>query len=381
MSVRRRRWKDPSGAQRQAWVVDVQAIGRDGRLRRVQRVSPIQNRRAAEKLEHELRAELLQADDRETAAESPLFAEFADEFVSTYSVANNKPSEVESKRSLLRVHLLPEFGALRLDQVGLAEIEAYKANKLGAGLSKKTVNNHLTVLRKLLSTAVEWKKLTAVPQVRWLKPPKPDFDFLTFDEAHRLIAGAEPDCRAMITVAVRTGLRLGELLALRWYDVDLGAGRLVVRRAVSRGVVGTPKNNRTREVPLSQQALVAVRAQPQHGELVFPGKDGTMLTKNAAKSPLRNATSNAGLRRVGWHVLRHTFASHLVMRGVPLKTVQELMGHSTIEMTMRYAHLSPDARRDAVKLLDLRESVTLRWTTSKGTVLRFPCSGSSRRAA
>jgi site-specific recombinase XerD len=77
------------------------------------------------------------------------------------------------------------------------------------------------------------------------------------------------------------------------------------------------------------------------------------------------------LRRIGWHVARHTFASHLVMRGVPIRTVQELLGHSTIEMTMRYSHLSPEACRSAVEVLDIREKVTLCWVTSTGTVLRY----------
>ncbi len=77
-----------------------------------------------------------------------------------------------------------------------------------------------------------------------------------------------------------------------------------------------------------------------------------MLKKNECKHPLWRACRRAGLRRIGWHVLRHTFASHLVMRGVPLKAVQELMGHATIDMTMRYAHLSPHVAREAVKVLD-----------------------------
>ena len=77
-----------------------------------------------------------------------------------------------------------------------------------------------------------------------------------------------------------------------------------------------------------------------------------MLTKGDCKHPLWRASKRADLRRVGWHVLRHTFASHLVMRGVALKAVQELLGHASIEMTMRYAHLSPDVRRDAVQVLD-----------------------------
>ena len=79
-----------------------------------------------------------------------------------------------------------------------------------------------------------------------------------------------------------------------------------------------------------------------------------MLNKGKCKHPIWSACRRAGLRQIGWHVLRHTFASHLVMKGAPLKAVQELLGHATIEMTMRYAHLSPSVRRDAVKLLDDR---------------------------
>jgi integrase len=110
-----------------------------------------------------------------------------------------------------------------------------------------------------------------------------------------------------------------------------------------------------------------------------------MLTKGATKAPLANALKRAGLRHIGWHALRHTFASQLVMRGAPIKAVQELLGHSTIEMTMRYSHLSPDARRDAVRLLDVKEPVTLCWTTSSGRIIRPTISSSlfdlSARAA
>jgi integrase len=148
-------------------------------------------------------------------------------------------------------------------------------------------------------------------------------------------------------------LRLGELLALRWSDVDLDGGRIMVRRAAARGVVGTPKNGRSREVPLSEQAARTLREMPRsESELLFPGLDGRLLTTGACKWPIYRAAERAGIRRVGWHVMRHSFASHLVMRGAPVKAVQELLRHQSIEMTMRYAHLSPDARRDAVRLLD-----------------------------
>ena len=104
---------------------------------------------------------------------------------------------------------------------------------------------------------------------------------------------------------------------------------------------------------MSDEVLRALKAHRHlRGELVFCDADGRMLTKGECRHPLWRACKRAGLRQLGWHALRHTFASHLVMRGAPIKAVQELLGHSTIEMTMRYAHLSPDVRKDAVRLLD-----------------------------
>jgi integrase len=142
-------------------------------------------------------------------------------------------------------------------------------------------------------------------------------------------------------------------LALSWDDIDLVSGRLVVSRNLSRGEITTPTNGKTREIPLGDDVLAALkRHRHLRGELVFCKADGTMFTKGESKHPLWRACKRAGLRHIGWHVLRHTFPSHLVMRGAVLKAVQELMGHSTVKMTERYAHLSPDVRKDAVRLLD-----------------------------
>lgn len=205
----------------------------------------------------------------------------------------------------------------------------------------------------ILSLAAEWDVLTHTPPVKWLKVPEPEFDFLDFEEAGRLEKGAAGEWAAMINVGLTTGLRQGELLALRWEDVDLVMGRLLVRRAVARGVVGTPKSGKSREISLNEKVLAVLKRQRHlRGELVFCDDAGRMLRKGACKWPLWSACKRAGLRRIGWHTLRHTFASHLVMRRAPLKAVQELLGHSTIEMTMRYSHLSPDVRKDAVRLLD-----------------------------
>jgi site-specific recombinase XerD len=102
------------------------------------------------------------------------------------------------------------------------------------------------------------------------------------------------------------------------------------------------------------------------GGLLFPAPGTTRhLGKNECKWPLWRACKRAGLRRVGWHVLRHTFASHLMMRGVALMAIQELLGHKDIKMTMRYAHLAPDVTRDAVLLLDDAQAVPAKPPTRK----------------
>ena len=139
---------------------------------------------------------------------------------------------------MLRVHLLPFFGSMRFDQIGPADIEKYKAQKLDEGQNKKSVNNHLTALRKLLNLAVDWGRLERAPKVRGFAlktQPVGEDEFLTFEKADRLLRTSAPEWAPMLTLALTPGLRLGELLALRWSDVDLVACQLVVRRTAWHG--------------------------------------------------------------------------------------------------------------------------------------------------
>ena len=359
MSVRMEERRNPkTGAVRKKYRVDVVVTMPDGNVKRVSRDSPVQTRRDAERFEQDLRRSILDGSfGKKDVKPVPTLAGFEKEFISNYADANNKKSEVRSKRCVIKNHLVPAFGAKRLDQIGAREIEAFKSRVLREGFSAKTVNNMLTVLRKMLSVAHEWELIPNVPKVKWLKVPPNKFDFLSFEEANRLINAAEGEWRTMIMLASKTGLRQGELLALTWDDIDLVTGRLVVSRNLSRKDITTPKNGRTREIPLGDDVLASLK---RHRHLrsghVFGTADGSRFTQGECKHPLWRACKRAGLRRIGWHVLRHTFASHLVMRGAPMKAVQELMGHSTMEMTMRYAHLSPDVRKDAVRLLDQTNS-------------------------
>lgn len=365
MSVRRRKYKNSTGKVVEVWMVDVEFTHPDGRVERVRKVSPVRTRRGAEDYEREVRAQLarggcVQRKEPSKQVEVPTLKAFAKEFLNTYAAAQNKASEVASKQSILERHLVPELGVLQLDQISKRHVDGYKAVKLQVGLSAKTVNNHLTVLSMLLKVARDWELVSVIPAIKLLKVSEPAFRFLEFREAEALTQSMGPDWRAMVFVALRTGLRLGELRALRWADVDLKGARIIVRQAAWGDVIDTPKSGKSREVPLGE-AVRHVLKEHKHlrGEYVFCQKDGTMLSKGMCKHPLWRAAEAAGLGRIGWHVLRHTFASHLAMRGASMKQVQELLGHADIKMTMRYAHLSPEVRLEAVALLDLKPSGTL----------------------
>ncbi len=341
-----------------SWRYRVQIRLPDGSSKRIQGTPALNTKEAAERAEREHITRLEEAirnpkaQPKEEAPKAPTFEAFAETFLEI-SATKNKPSEIESKEVILRVHLTPFFKGKRLDEIEYAGVQDYVVKKTAAGLSKKSINNHLTVLRRLLVVAKKRDQIETVPEIEWLKPPKPKFDYLDYGEAQRLIDGADDEWRPMIATAIKTGLRLGELLALRREDVDLTKGLIVVRQSVTRGIVTEPKSGKPREVDLGDEAIGVLKsARHLKGPLVFCGANGRMLGAVDCRRPLYDARRKAGLRHIGWHVLRHTFASHLAMRGAPLKTVQELLGHATIEMTMRYAHLSPGVRREAVRLLD-----------------------------
>ena len=286
----------------------------------------------------------------------PLFSDFAKE-AQTHSKTNNRESTSYGKEWVFRLHLVPFFGPMKLDAIGPALTEQFKAAKLEEGQSKKSINNMLSDLRKLLNLAVEWDVILKAPKVKAFKVPKDlvtEDMFLTFDEAKRVLQAAAPEWTAYLATGLKTGLRVGELLALKWKDVDLVAGRVVVRRNLWRDQEGAPKGGRNRVVPLSPDALAMLKAHRHlRGPYVFCDDAGKRLSHSMVKDVVPGACRRAGLaKRITNHGMRHTFASHLVMRGVPLKAVQELLGHQSIEMTLRYSHLTPDVKRDAVHLLD-----------------------------
>lgn len=338
------------------WCVDIRS-GKE----RLRKRSPHNTRAAARDYERHLTCELATKGSLDAvlargafkSVRPPKFAEFAERWFQTYVIANNKPSEQERKRRALEGHLLPAFGRLVLNAITADRIEGYKAVKRREGLLPKTVNNHLTVLRRCLASACEWDVLRELPRIKFLRTAEPSFRYLEERELSLLLDTASTSFwRAMILVAVRTGLRYSELIALEWQDVDLGQRMLRVRQAFVKGHLGSTKSNRIRHVPLTHDAIAALKALGSNSVGLVFQYDGRRVPYTVAWEWLNRFCVRASIRHVSWHHLRHTFASQLVASGAPIRVVQELLGHAEIRMTMRYSHLNPQILRDAITRLE-----------------------------
>lgn len=145
--------------------------------------------------------------------------------------------------------------------------------------------------------------------------------------------------------AVHTGARAGEQLAIEWGDLDWNNRKVVLRRSRSKGVLGPTKSGRERRVPMTLTLEAALKAMRHlKGDLVFCNPDGSPMTVWQLHERLRGARRRAGLRKVRWHDLRHSFGSQFAIAGVPVPQAQKWMGHKSIQTTMRYAHLAPGGR-------------------------------------
>jgi integrase len=190
------------------------------------------------------------------------------------------------------------------------------------------------------------------PLIKRLKTPPQKYDFLTLEESRKLLSAADGSWRDMIAVALESGLRFGELIALCWEDIDFRTGGITIRQAYAKGVLGSPKSNRIRLVPMSDMVRETLFRVRKYEGLVFSEEQGNPLKQNICINKLRSICKKAGLRKIGWHTLRHTFASHLAQAGANLSAVQELLGHSDIRTTMRYAHINKGVLREAISILN-----------------------------
>ena len=355
MSIRRA----TNGRWRYRVVIDLP----DGTKSRISGTVPLDNntKDAAKQAERDHVARVQQGIANPEPAPAPkkeiTFDAFADEFMKTYAKTNNKPSEQKSKELLLNRHLRPVFGHLNLGDIRAREIEVLKADLLDGTRGRKTVNNVLACLGKILRYAQEIDILERAPRIRLLKVDKQKFRFLDFEELDALLAAAkaEPDWYVAILLGADAGLRLGEIRALRWDDIDRRNDRITIGRALWQDTEGTTKGWNLRTIPLTKRLSVALKElRHLRGKNVLADADAKPFSLEMMRWNLPRLCRKAKFPAIGWHALRHTFCSHLALNGAPSRVIQELAGRSSLATTLRYMHLVPGATDDAIALLNDR---------------------------
>jgi len=282
-----------------------------------------------------------------------LFRDFGKEYLE-YSKANKAKSSYERDVTTVKKHLVTLWGDVQLSRITTKMIEDYKLMRIGCVVAS-TVTRELYTLKNMFKKAVEWgylKENSAAP-VKKLKSGTPYVRYLSREEMNFLLESCgkadNPLLYPFVLTALNSGMRLGEITALEWKDIDFK--RRILR--VDNKEDHHTKNYQVRTIPMNDLLLGALRRIPRRldSPYVFQRKSGEKFNK--MRTGFENAIKRAGLTHLRFHDLRHTFASHLVMGGVDIRTVQELLGHKDIRMTMRYSHLSPDHMRSAVAILDI----------------------------
>lgn len=271
-----------------------------------------------------------------------LFEDFAEQYLN-YAKANKARSTF--RRDQVSVdHLTEFFKGKYLFEITPEMIENYKVSRLEK-VEPAPINRELACLRHMYNKAIEWGYLKSNPvkSIKRLKEPPGRLRYLKPEEVKRLLDACHNHIRSVVITALNTGMRKSELFNLKWKDVDLENRKITVINS---------KNNESRIIPINQtlyEELLSL-SKKSNGEYVFSHSNG--IPFGDIKKGFSSALKRAGIEDFRFHDLRHTFGSYLVMQGVDLRTVQQIMGHKDIKMTMRYSHLSPEHIQEAVKKLD-----------------------------
>ena len=362
-------------------------VGPDGTVSRIRRsevlgsVAEIPTRGKAEQLLADLLRPLNSSEYRPSSSRT--FEDFVEngwlpEMLPTWKLSSKKHNQY-----LLRVHLYPAFGKMQLRLITRDAVQAFVTAKLRSGLSWRTVKSIRTTFGTVMAAAEVAELIPSNPVRKTRFPrrgPAKQRAVIAPEKIQELLVALPEPSRSLAWLLVLTGLRIGELLAVRWGRVDLQLGTLRVTETVYDGHFDVPKTERSqRTVPLATKAvrILAARkpavANPQ--ALVFATRDGSPFDRhNLSRRQLNSTCKKLGLVGVGWHWLRHANATLLDAVGTPLGTVQALLGHSSSEITREvYLHSIPADARKAVekveKMLDCPKLTQVAENWGKGSSL------------
>ncbi|NVJ15176.1 site-specific integrase [Myxococcus sp. AM010] len=335
--------------------------------------------------------EALDRRDQRTGEASRTFANFAEEWLRTCVTGSDlRERQVMSDETILALHLNPFFGKMHLNEIGARQIDQFKKLKrgqkhqYGLGYSAHSINNFLSVLRRVLVKAEEYRLVDRNPVLpsAWMsreRTPEDGRPSWTREEVARAVtclreqwSASEPSRYVALMTQIVTGIRFSELRALQKDDLDLAASLLLVRRSMAHRAVSTPKNKKARAQPLPREFAEELHRWrlSTEGQLLFPGPTGGPLANNTLNRWFTQLCTEAKVRRISSHGARHTAGSDYAALGASMKFIGSLLGHADTQATERYTHVQTGAtahfvdtrwaswsspqRRDATELDDVR---------------------------
>ena len=295
------------------------------------------------------------------------FGNFLDQWFNDIAIPRLKPSTITTHSSVIKNHIMPAIGDIRLSHLSPAHLQSLYSQKLKEGLSNRTVKYIHTIIHQTLDQALKWGLVArnVSDAVDAPKPDKSSVEPLTQAQVQRLLEALKDDrLYAFYVVSLGCGLRRGEALALTWDAVDLEDGTLyvqqIIQHIIGQGlVISEPKSEKSRRVVVMpdfvKEALKIHKGnQVVESEYVFHTSVGTPFYPRNIVRHFKKILDKAGLPgHIRLHDLRHTFVSFMLSQNVPPKDVQEIAGHASFKTTMDiYGHLMPGAQREAAKKMD-----------------------------
>lgn len=270
------------------------------------------------------------------------------QLITEYSKWTQRQRSFKQKANVIS-QLADTFGNIPLRRFNTMLVEQYQTERLQKGNKPATINRHIATIKHIFTKAVDWnmveeETLKRIRKVKLLEENNRRLRFLSKEECQALISHCQGNTKAIVITALNTGCRKGEILSLKWDNVDLKHGFLLL---------DVTKNGERREIPINDTLRHTLQGLTRRLDVPYVFHDAvTGKHYGDVKRSFNTALRRSGIKDFHFHDLRHTFASHLVMAGVDITTVSRLLGHKSLAMTLRYSHLAPEHMTKAVDLLD-----------------------------
>lgn len=316
--------------------------------KRTQLSTQTDNRKLAERIHAKAITEIHEGVwfDRAKVERQYTFTDLAERYA-TWAEGRQRSWQI-SKKYMVK-QLVSRFVNFKLSQFNTNIVEQFQTERLNKGNKPATVNRLLAAIKHMFTKACEWEMITEetlkrVHKVKFLHENNKRLRYLTKEECQSLINACDKHLKPIVIAALNTGMRRGEIFSLNWNNIDLKHGFILLEKT---------KNGDRREIPINdtlKRTLQGLARRLDIPSVFCDHSTGKRYTD--IKHSFNSACRRAGIHDSHFHDLRHTFASHLIMAGVDITTVKELLGHKTLTMTLRYAHLAPSHKVKAVDILD-----------------------------